>query len=97
MLAEASRVLAPGGALFIYTHVRKNAPIAAGLRWINAFARQLERLGLIDLRQEHLRKSDHLNPLRNIPELEQVAHDAGFRIGRIGTTRRSSGASSRTS
>jgi SAM-dependent methyltransferase len=83
MLAEASRVLAPGGSLFIYTHVRKNAPIAAGLRWINALARQLERLDLIDLRQEHLRKSDHLNPLRNIPELEQVAHDAGFRIGRI--------------
>jgi SAM-dependent methyltransferase len=83
MLAEASRVLAPGGALFVYTHVRKNAPIAAGLRWINLLARQLDRAGLIDLRQEHLRKSDHLNPLRNIPELEQVAHDAGFRIGRI--------------
>jgi SAM-dependent methyltransferase len=83
MLAEASRVLAPGGALFIYTHVRKNAPIAIGLRWINMLARQLERLGLIDLRQEHLRKSDHLNPLRNIPELEQVAHAAGFRIARI--------------
>ena len=76
-------MLAPGGALFVYTHVRKNAPIAAGLRWINALARQLERVGLIDMRQERLRKSDHLNPLRDIPELEQVAHDAGFRIGRI--------------
>lgn len=83
MLAEASRVLAPAGALFVYTHVRKNAPVAIGLRWINLLARQLDRVGLIDLRQEHLRKSDHLNPLRNIPELEQVAHDAGFRIGRI--------------
>ena len=83
MLGEASRVLAPGGALFIYTHVRKNAPIAIGLRWINALARQLERMDLIDLRQEHLRKSDHLNPLRNIPELEQVARAAGFRIARI--------------
>ena len=83
MLAEASRVLAPGGALFVYTHVRKNAPIAVGLRWINALARQLERWGLIDLRQERLRKSDHLNPLRDIPELEQVARAAGFRIGRI--------------
>ena len=30
MLAEASRVLAPGGELFVYTHVRKNAPVAAG-------------------------------------------------------------------
>jgi SAM-dependent methyltransferase len=83
MLAEANRVLAPGGALFVYTHVRKNAPIAAGLKWINILARQLDRAGLIDLRQEHLRKSDHLNPLRDIPELEQVARDAGFRIGRI--------------
>jgi SAM-dependent methyltransferase len=83
MLAEANRVLAPGGALFVYTHVRKNAPIAAGLRWINAFARVLERRGLIDMRQERLRKSDHLNPLRDIPELEAVARDTGFRIARI--------------
>jgi SAM-dependent methyltransferase len=83
MLAEAARVLAPGGALFVYTHVRKNARIAIGLRWINALAQQLERWGLTDLRQEHLRKSDHLNPLRDIPELEQVSHAAGFRIGRI--------------
>ena len=36
MLSEAARVLAPGGALFVYSHVRKNAPIALGLRWINA-------------------------------------------------------------
>ena len=43
MLTEAARVLAPGGELFVYTHVRKNAPIATGLRWINALARRLER------------------------------------------------------
>jgi SAM-dependent methyltransferase len=83
MLREANRVLAPGGALFVYTHVRKNAPIAVGLRWINALARALERAGLIDMRQERLRKSDHLNPLADIPELERVARDAGFRIERI--------------
>jgi ubiquinone/menaquinone biosynthesis C-methylase UbiE len=83
MLAEAARVLAPGGQLFVYTHVRKNAPIAKGLRWINAVARRLDRAGLIDLRQEHLRKSDHLNPLADIPELRRVAADAGFRIVRI--------------
>ena len=83
MLAEAARVLKPGGSLFVYTHVRKNAPIAAGLRWINKFAGVLDRWGLVDLRQEHLRKSDHLNPLRDIPHLEAVADAAGFRIGRI--------------
>jgi SAM-dependent methyltransferase len=83
MLGEAARVIAPGGALFVYTHVRKNARVAAGLRWINALARRLERAGLIDMRQERLRKSDHLNPLADIPELRRVAADAGFRIARI--------------
>lgn len=83
MLAEANRVLKPGGALFVYTHVRKNAPVAAGLKWINKLAKQLERWDLIDLRQEHLRKSDHLNPLRDIPHLESVAAQTGFRIAKI--------------
>ena len=83
MLAEAARVIAPGGTLFVYTHVRKNARIAAGLRWINALAGKLDRMGVIDLRQERLRKSDHLNPLADIPELRRVAADTGFRIARI--------------
>jgi SAM-dependent methyltransferase len=83
MLREAARVLKPGGELFVYTHVRKNAPIAAGVRWINALARTLERKGLIDARQERLRKSDHVNPLGDIPELVEVARAAGFHIARI--------------
>jgi len=83
MLAEAARVLAPGGELFVYTHVRKNARIALGLRWINKLAQRLDRAGLVDLRQEHLRKSDHLNPLADIPDLRRVAGDTGFRIKRI--------------
>jgi SAM-dependent methyltransferase len=83
MLTEAARVIAPGGALFVYTHVRKNAGIAIGLRWINALARGLERWGLIDMRQERLRKSDHLNPLADIPELRRVAAETGFRVARI--------------
>jgi SAM-dependent methyltransferase len=83
MLAEAARVIAPGGTLFVYTHVRKNARIAVGLRWINALARRLEQAGLIDMRQERLRKSDHLNPLADIPELRRVAGETGFRIARI--------------
>ena len=83
MLAEAARVLAPGGQLFVYTHARKNARIAIALKWINALARRLERAGLIDLRQERLRKSDHLNPLADIPELRRVAAESGFRIRKI--------------
>jgi SAM-dependent methyltransferase len=83
MLGEAARVIKPGGALFVYTHVRKNAPIAKGLRAINRFAEWLDRRGLVDLRQEHLRKSDHVNPLRDVPHLEEVTRQAGFRVARI--------------
>lgn len=83
MLTEAARVLRPGGSLFVYTHVRRNARIAVGLRWVNALARRLERAGLIDMRQERLRKSDHLNPLADIPELHRVVAECGFRVARI--------------
>jgi SAM-dependent methyltransferase len=83
MLAEAARVLAPGGQLFVYSHVRRNSRLAAGLRWINALARWLERAGLIDLSRERLRKSDHVNPLADIPDLERTIAGAGFRIRRI--------------
>jgi SAM-dependent methyltransferase len=83
MLREAGRVLVPGGTLFLYTHVRKNSPLALGLRAINWIAMGFHRLGLIALGQEHLRKSDHLNPLADIPDFERVAAEAGFRVARI--------------
>jgi hypothetical protein len=35
------------------------------------------------MRQERLRKSDHLNPLADIPDLRRVVEDTGFRIARI--------------
>ncbi len=83
VLREASRVLAPGGQLFVYTHVRKNSRLALGLRFINWVAGLLHRAGALDLTQEHLRKSDHLNPLADIPDLERMVGEAGFRIARI--------------
>jgi SAM-dependent methyltransferase len=83
VLRAAARVLAPGGQLFVYSHVRKNATIAKGLRAINALARVLERQGALDLSQERLRKSDHVNPLADVPHFERVVAAAGFRIGRI--------------
>jgi SAM-dependent methyltransferase len=83
MLREAARVLEPGGTLFVYSHVRRNSPLALGLRAINALARGLERVGLVDLTHERLRKSDHVNPLADIPDLERTVTEAGFRIERI--------------
>jgi SAM-dependent methyltransferase len=83
VLAEIARVVRPGGHVFVYSHVRRNSWLAGGLKAVNRLARQLERAGMVDLRQERLRKSDHLNPLADIPDLERVVGDAGFRVARI--------------
>lgn len=83
MLREANRVLVPGGALFVYTHVRKNGPMAIGVRLVNTLAHGLERLGLLDLRTERLRKSDHLNPIADHEDLHRVAAACGFTVDRI--------------
>jgi len=83
VLTEARRVLTDDGKLFIYTHVRKNGWIAGGVRIVNHVARIGERVGLIDLRQERLRKSDHLNPIADHDELRRVVEECGLRIDRI--------------
>lgn len=83
VLAEAARILEPGGHLFVYSHVRKNSRLAVGLRMVNRLARRMERLGMVDLSQERLRKSDHLNPLADLGELERTVGEAGFSIARI--------------
>lgn len=83
MLSEASRVLADDGVMFVYTHVRKNGPLAVGVRLVNRLADGLERIGLLDLRTERLRKSDHLNPIADHEDLRRVAADAGFDVDRI--------------
>ncbi len=83
VLGEAGRVLEPGGALFIYTHVRTNGWPAAGVRAVNRLARLVERAGLLDLSQERLRKSDHLNPIVDHDQLRAEVEACGFRIERI--------------
>ena len=45
--------------------------------------RMLERAGLLDLGQERLRKSDHVNPLTDHDDLRRVVDECGFRVERI--------------
>lgn len=83
VLRDAGRVLEENGTLFLYTHVRKNGPLGVGVRWVNHFAHLCERVGLIDLRQERLRKSDHLNPIADHAELIHILRECGFDLDRI--------------
>ena len=83
VLSEARRVLRNDGALFVYTHVRKNGWVAGGVRAVNRLASLCERVGLTDLGQERLRKSDHLNPIADHDELNRVVAECGFRVERI--------------
>jgi SAM-dependent methyltransferase len=82
-LREANRVLAPGGALFVYTHVNHPLPLQPLRKLTIAVARACERLGLADLSFDRLRKSDHQNPLRGFDDLHSVAATAGFRVQKI--------------
>ena len=72
MLSETARVLSVGGRLFVYSHVMNNSSLAFGLRLINTFARFLERVGVLDLAHERLRKSDHRNPLADLDDLHRM-------------------------
>jgi SAM-dependent methyltransferase len=83
VLQETARVLAPGGQLFVYSHVRENSRLAALPRGVNRLARRLERVGLVDLSHERLRKADHRNPIANHRELRGLVADAGFRLAAI--------------
>ena len=62
-------------------HARAQERLArpAACARVNRLAHACERLGLLDLRQERLRKSDHLNPIADHDELRRVVGDAGFR------------------
>ena len=82
-LGEMSRVLEPGGALFVYTHVRQKSVLGPLLRLVASAASAIERLGFADLTIEKLRKTDHLNPLMSRVHLDEVAAEAGFRVERF--------------
>ena len=83
MLGEINRVLAPGGSLFIYTHVMQLSPLAPVLGAITSVSRAIERAGFADLTVDRLRPTDHLNPLASRGHLNEVAGQAGFRVERF--------------
>ena len=83
MLAEIHRVLAPGGSLFIYTHVMQLSPLAPLLAGIARVSRSIENAGFADLTVDRLRPTDHLNPLASRAQLDEVANRSGFSVDRF--------------
>lgn len=80
LLVEARRVLAPGGALFVYTHAMESSRLASFQRAVNRLARRLGRAGLIDHEREAMRKADHRNPLRSHEHFAALCAAAGLDV-----------------
>lgn len=82
-LAEAWRVLRPGGLLFVYSNTRERGRY----RWVidleRAISERLAGAGLIDLKADLLRKSDHVKAIATLEDLKKVTSEAGFRLREI--------------
>jgi SAM-dependent methyltransferase len=83
VLDEVSRVLVPGGRLFVYTHLTQRSRLAPLLAALERTALMLERWSLTNLTLDKLRKTDHLNPLGDRAHLDQVAATSRFRVTRF--------------
>jgi SAM-dependent methyltransferase len=83
MLSEARRVLAPGGKLFVYSHVMTSSGLAAFQRGVNRLVGWLDARGLVDNAPERERKSDHRNALRSYEQLEELVGRTGFEVESI--------------
>jgi SAM-dependent methyltransferase len=80
LLVEARRVLAPRGALFVYTHAMESSRLASFQRGVNRLAKRLGRAGLVDHEREAMRKADHRNPLRSHEHFESLCAAAGLAV-----------------
>jgi cyclopropane fatty-acyl-phospholipid synthase-like methyltransferase len=83
MLSEARRVLAPGGKLFVYSHVMTSSRLALFQRGVNRLVRWLDARGLVDNAPERERKSDHRNALRSYQQLDEILARTGFAVESI--------------
>lgn len=83
MLSEARRVLKPGGALFLYSHVMMSSRLAVFQRGVNRLVRWLDARGMLDNEPERERKSDHRNALGSYEQLDRILERTGFAIDDI--------------
>ncbi|HMA37638.1 MAG TPA: class I SAM-dependent methyltransferase [Chloroflexia bacterium] len=82
-LAEAYRVLAPGGRLFIFSNTRERGPFDLLVSGSRRLANWLARQDLADPRRDLLRKSDHLKVLETWEDVVTAVTAAGFELRRV--------------
>ncbi|MDQ2809951.1 MAG: class I SAM-dependent methyltransferase [Chloroflexota bacterium] len=82
-LAEAYRVLAPGGLLFIFSNTRERGPFDPLVSGSRRLANGLARIGWADPRRDLLRKSDHVKALETWDAVDAAVTAAGFEIRRV--------------
>ncbi len=80
--AELSRVLKPGGRIFIFSNTREMGRLWPVIRLEKRIAAFFTRRGMFDFRRDELRKSDHIKAIATWDELESFVAGAGFKIER---------------
>jgi ubiquinone/menaquinone biosynthesis C-methylase UbiE len=80
VLLEARRAVSAEGRIFVYTHAMESSKIASFQRGVNALAKRLGRMGLVDSDKEAMRKSDHINAIRSHEHFDEIARSAGLRV-----------------
>jgi hypothetical protein len=58
----------------------ESSSIASFQRGVNALAKRLGRMGLVDSDKEAMRKSDHLNAIKSHEHFDEIARSAGLRV-----------------
>jgi hypothetical protein len=58
----------------------ESSKIASFQRGVNALAKRLGRMGLVDSDKEAMRKSDHINAIRSHEHFDEIARSAGLRV-----------------
>ncbi len=78
--AELSRVIKPGGRVFLFSNTREKGKLWPIIRLEKQIAAYFTQRGVFDFRRDDLRKSDHIKAIKTWDELEKFVNEAGFTI-----------------
>ncbi|MGC8875087.1 MAG: methyltransferase domain-containing protein [Chloroflexia bacterium] len=83
VLAEAYRLLRPGGRLFLYSNTREPSRLQPLIDLWRHLGAALRRRGLFGPEPDALRKADHVKAIGTFAELEALVQAHGFRVLRV--------------